>query len=183
MIGVVLTGGKSERFGTDKAFVELDGKFLYQRQAELLSEFCDKLFISCNNSQESMLNGYDLIIDELEAQGPLQGLVQVFQQHESDCMVLACDLPQIQSTDLDQVRRQSEGYDLTIALSKSGREQPLCSIWKTKAMKAAITYYQSGGRKMMTLLNQPSIQVGKVELADDALLNLNFSEDLNKLKG
>jgi molybdopterin-guanine dinucleotide biosynthesis protein A len=46
ILGVVLAGGQSTRFGSDKALAELGGKSLLSRAVESLSQWCAKVVIA-----------------------------------------------------------------------------------------------------------------------------------------
>ena len=50
ILGVVLAGGKSSRFGSDKALAELDGHTLLERAINALSASCDKVVIAGRDS-------------------------------------------------------------------------------------------------------------------------------------
>lgn len=46
ILGVVLAGGKSTRFGSDKALAELDGRSLLSRAVDALSGWCEHVVIA-----------------------------------------------------------------------------------------------------------------------------------------
>ena len=45
ILGAVLAGGKSSRFGSDKALAELDGHTLIARAVNALSGFCEDVIV------------------------------------------------------------------------------------------------------------------------------------------
>lgn len=46
ILGVVLAGGKSSRFGSDKALAELDGHTLISRAVDALAGWCEYVVVA-----------------------------------------------------------------------------------------------------------------------------------------
>lgn len=76
LTGAVLAGGKSSRFGTNKALYINDGKSLLQQSLEILRPLCDQLYISANNNNAVAYRemGADIICDLHPDCGPLGGI-------------------------------------------------------------------------------------------------------------
>ena len=76
ILGTVLAGGKSQRFGEDKSQVKLDGKLLIDYiLTEIIDEFKEILIVS--NSQIKFENSKNIsVIGDLKKdQGPLGGVL------------------------------------------------------------------------------------------------------------
>src|SRR6478736_4937710 len=98
MIGVVLCGGKSSRMGMDKGLLKERDKTWSQIAVEKLSSLPLHSVVSINSSQQGSYSVFffndQLIIDkELNAKGPLLGLLSVHSQFiNEDMLILGCDL-------------------------------------------------------------------------------------------
>ena len=76
ILGVVLAGGKSQRFGQDKTQVKLKGKMLIDYiLSEIIDEFNETLIVS--NVDSSFMNSKKIATtrDIKEGMGPLGGIL------------------------------------------------------------------------------------------------------------
>ncbi|WP_337251646.1 molybdenum cofactor guanylyltransferase [Maribacter halichondriae] len=93
--GLVLSGGKSSRMGTDKGLIDYHGAPQREYLYDLLSQVCERTFISLREEQESELPArMQTIIDLNEFKGPYNGLLSAHKKFPDVAwLVLACDLP------------------------------------------------------------------------------------------
>ena len=76
ILGAVLAGGKSQRFGEDKSQVKLDGKLLIDYILnEIISEFKEILIVSNNQINFKHSDTISMISDLKKDQGPLGGVL------------------------------------------------------------------------------------------------------------
>jgi len=181
LYGLVLSGGKSTRMGTDKGLIEYHGipqrEYLYN----LLSQVCENTFISLREEQEDELpTAMKTIVDLNEFKGPYNGLLSAHKKYpEVAWLVLACDLPLM---DLDALKelisqRDSVKEATAFALKENPLPEPLCAIWEPHALQQSITYLESGNgtcpRKY--LINHDTKLV--FPNYENVLLNANSEED------
>lgn len=95
MTGVVIAGGQSSRMGRDKAFLEIGGVPLWQRQAALLRDAgAGEILISANASQD--FPGEEMVRDESAGSGPLAGLAACLHRCQNDhLLAIAVDMPNL----------------------------------------------------------------------------------------
>ena len=114
MIGVVLAGGESRRFGSQKAFHLLEGQSFYERVArtmEMSRQFSD-IVISANDAIADNFDAYSVIIDEQQYKnhGPLAGIYSVMNAFpDVDCCVISVDTPFITTEAIDYLVNQYAG--------------------------------------------------------------------------
>ena len=76
ILGVVLAGGKSQRFGEDKCQVKLGDKLLIDYiLSEIVDEFKEVLLISNNEIKYNHSNKISLVEDTKKGLGPLGGIL------------------------------------------------------------------------------------------------------------
>ncbi len=99
--GVVLAGGKSTRFGSNKAFAKIDGKQSIAYSIELLKNFTDDIVISGDELIYGEL-GYKCVEDKFKNVGPLGGIYSALSEMDSDyCIILTCDMPFITISEIE----------------------------------------------------------------------------------
>ncbi len=99
--GIVIAGGRSLRMGTDKALVELAGKPLAAWVLDALRSVTDDQLIVTRRKTGHGLSPFNVpvVVDRLEARGPLTGLHAGLKAAESDlCLVVACDMPLVRES-------------------------------------------------------------------------------------
>jgi len=93
----LLCGGKSSRFGSDKAMALLQGKPLLQHLCENLSSWPYPLFLATHPERTYDFLNLPYIADEKFFHGPFATLITLFEKTNFEYLVLiACDLAQIQ---------------------------------------------------------------------------------------
>ena len=94
--GAVLTGGRSTRMGTDKAFVEVDGRPMAGRVAAALRAAGAAEVLAVGGDLDRLPSlGFDRAVpDRHPGEGPLGGLLTALAAAGHDVVVvLACDVP------------------------------------------------------------------------------------------
>ena len=182
LYGLVLSGGKSTRMGTDKGLITYHGmpqrEYLYQ----LLDRVCDRTFISLRKEQESEVPfGFATIADEDKFKGPYNGLLSAHSKHPDVAwLVLACDLPLIDLLALQQLiaARDPNAAATAFAQKEDPLPEPLCAIWEAKALEESVQYLSNGNgtcpRKF--LINNDNVKLVFPE-NENVLLNANSEEE------
>lgn len=175
--GAVLTGGASRRMGTDKALLEVDGRPLARRLAEVLAAAgCDPVW--CQGGDEPALRalGLDVVPDERPGEGPLVATLTALRragEAGAELVVAACDLRDLT---VDAVRAtiapSLEDGDAVVAVA--GGRRHLLARWSPAALDALVTLVDGGVRSYMAALDR--LRVTEVALAPAALHNLNHPE-------
>lgn len=181
LYGLVLSGGKSTRMGTDKGLIKYhkvpQREYLY----DMLGQVCVDTFISLREEQEAELPiRMKTIVDLNEFRGPYNGLLSAHKKYpDAAWFVLACDLPLM---DLDALKelisqRDIEKQATAFALKENPLPEPLCAIWEPKALQQSIAYLKNGNgtcpRKY--LINHDTKLVFPTN--ENVLLNANSKEE------
>ncbi len=181
----LIAGGRSTRFGEDKAFVDWRGQPLYVAQLRKLSTVIpDRLFLSTNAEQPfpDVLEGVVRVVDDPPGIGPVGGLKSVFESSGADrILVLAVDLPLMTSAYLTGLRHAPN----PVVPRRDGRWEPLAAVYPRKEMLDIIE--STGERKLQSLVDiareRGLIDALDVSENDSRLFtNINRPEDLSPVE-
>jgi len=94
---VILAGGKSSRMGQDKAFLEMGGRKLLDRQLDtLVAAGAEEIFISGRAGVDYSAFGCRVLNDQIPDAGPLAGIHAALSvSRQPLLLVLAVDLPEM----------------------------------------------------------------------------------------
>lgn len=151
--GVVLAGGRSTRFGSDKAWAVLGGRPLLQWVVEALAARCARVVVVRARGQvlPPVVAGVPVAVvdDEYEARGPLAGLVTGLGAVATElCFVASCDAPLLRPELIDLLAGTAGGAepgDAAVA-RVGGMLQPLAAVYRPRACLAPFRETLETGR-------------------------------------
>ena len=148
LYGLVLSGGKSTRMGTDKGLIEYHQVPQREHLYHLLGKVCERTFISLRAEQQVKVPfGFATIADEDKFRGPFNGMLSAHGRHPDVAwLVLACDLPLMDLPALEQLisERDPEKFATALANKENPLPEPMCAIWEPRALQEAISYLEAG---------------------------------------
>ncbi|WP_309707286.1 molybdenum cofactor guanylyltransferase [Armatimonas sp.] len=160
----ILAGGKSSRFGRDKAEIFLPLVVEACRPAGLPIVVVGHIRIP------SIASDVTFLPDALPGQGPLGGIVTLFREVSEPVLLLACDLPDLRYDAiawlLESWQAHSEASGLVVARIDKGdiHLEPLFAIYSPACLELAEDMLRGGKRSMHHLLER--MGVAKIPLPD-----------------
>jgi len=147
--GLILSGGKSTRMGSDKGLISYHGipqrQFLY----DLAEPLVNKVFFSIRSEQQvELASSNSYIIDNNEYKGPLNGILSAHKHFPDNAwLVLACDLPLINQESIQELISQRDINKIATAYAtkESKLPEPLAAIWEPQGLIKAIAYMKTAG--------------------------------------
>ena len=94
VVGAILAGGRSSRFGRDKALLELDGETLLQRTERKLFSILDDVLVVGPSERRAQVRRAAVVPDRYPGIGPLGGIASALAARPG-CAILAVavDMP------------------------------------------------------------------------------------------
>ena len=187
LYGLVLAGGRSTRMQRDKAVLDYAGRSQLSRAMDLLAPLVERSFVSVRIDQvhDPSRAAYDCIADVLPGLGPIGGIHAALHTHpEAAWLVLACDLPFLDSATLQQLiaGRAPEKMATAFRSRFNGQPEPLCAIYEPASRPAIDQWLASGEQCPRGFLAQANIQLLEARSAR-ALDNINTSEEYLEARG
>ena len=128
----ILIGGKSTRFGHDKATFEFEGETLAERAARIFeSAFPTSEAVFVGKTAGRFL-GREMIADIYADRGAAGAIHAALSHSATDCIfVLACDLPFVTKEFVEILARAiDEDHGCVLPEQPDGRWQPLCALYQ-----------------------------------------------------
>ncbi|MGE4521829.1 MAG: molybdenum cofactor guanylyltransferase [Acetobacter sp.] len=181
LFGLVLTGGLSQRMGTDKAALPYAGRPQLVRAFTLLSVRVASCFVSLRPVQrhDPLRRQYPVIVDTLENCGPTAGLVAAHTAYPDVAwLVLACDMPLMDGASLDALiaARDPRCHAVAFRSAYDGLPEPLCTIWEPAALALLCQQVTAGALSPRKVLAGETTRV--LSACNPAVLNnVNTGEE------
>jgi molybdopterin-guanine dinucleotide biosynthesis protein A len=189
MVGVVVAGGRSVRFGGEKAVATLGGRPLLLWAVDRLARACEAVAVNTRpgTAAEALARAHGLtVLHDIpgDPDGPLSGvragITWACAQGAAQLAASPCDVP-MAPEDLYVRLRAAAAGGAAMAETTEGR-QPLCAVWPTNALPV-IAAALAGGAHPPTwrLLEQIGAVKVRFEPAEH-FANLNTREDLARFE-
>ena len=191
ILGVVLAGGKSQRFGRDKSQVKLNGKMLIDYiLSEIIDEFKETLIIA-NQTISFMKSDKITVIQDLKkGLGPLGGVLSAMKWIKNNnkeytwVSTFPADTPFFTKKELknfyDDIR--IEESKLFFIKDKNTRHN-IFGLWSVDLMDQLETDLSKGERKVENWANSIGVSTVNVDYKKiNPFFNINTIEDLEKAK-
>ncbi|WJY26621.1 molybdenum cofactor guanylyltransferase [Sporosarcina trichiuri] len=176
MIGIVLAGGESRRFGSPKAFARHNGKQFYQYAMEALAPHCAQTIIVARPEHRDRFPDCPTVLadlPEVAGQGPLAGILTVMDAADSDWYaVLPCDVPFADDRIVELLTAEKTDGGPS-AIEAAGIRHPLLSIWDRASARKIRSALAAGERSVRPLIRKWIDGTGLLEEDPSIFDNVN----------
>lgn len=178
IVGAVLCGGRSSRFGRDKALVDVGGRPLAAGIVDSLRAVGADPVAAIGGSAGTEL-GLPTVPDRFPDEGPLGGLATALLWAKRGLVVVTpCDLPLLRAEHLALLVEASSDDEAVVALL-DGRPQPSLGCWPATRGPALLDLLNSGKRAWRAALD--ACPWTGVELPPNALADADTPEQLDAI--
>jgi molybdopterin-guanine dinucleotide biosynthesis protein A len=179
-VGAVLAGGRSRRFGQDKALARVAGSSLLERAAASVASFTDELYLVAKQPEAYRGFGLPLLTDTYPARTPLSGILTAADLlREGDWLLLsACDIVVLEPELLRRLQGMRQAGRAAV-LSRDGIPQPFPGFYPAECCAEFAAAYRTGEMHLQRIVER----MPRRELPmDEAVCNVNRPEDLRRLE-
>jgi len=182
---VVLAGGKSSRFGEDKAEMEFSGQRVLDGLMEILREFpFQKLAVVSAQGQERDWPEPILALqDDQEGLGPMGGIVTALRHLPGGILVTACDMPLVSGALIEWLLGYYDAHVDAVIPRHQGGIEPLLGIYEKSFLPPLEEAIQAGRYALHFILEEANVRFVDVpEPFQAEFANVNTPEDYKRIQ-
>jgi molybdopterin-guanine dinucleotide biosynthesis protein A len=173
--------------GFNKALLDVGGQPIIGVLIDRVRPLVSQILISSNDSLSYQFLNIPVIPDQYAECGPLAGFHAAM--NWSSCslfLILACDLPNLQTSVMRRMLLLAGGHDAAIPRTRDGLAHPLCAAYHRTCLPSIEKALQRGDRKVIETFTDDDLDVRWVSpeegmFGDQDLANINTPEDLRRL--
>lgn len=167
--GVILAGGKSKRFGSNKALIDVHGIPIVQHLYNQLRFLIRNVNVITNSPEEIRHLGLAMYPDLINDRGPIGGIHSALENSFSQWVfVTPCDLPHF-SYKLLPVLANTIGDDDAVCFTKERRVEPLPALFNRKSLNKLIYFMKCGDNSVHSFLDFCNTNYTPIESYTDVL--------------
>ena len=191
ILGTVLAGGKSQRFGEDKSQVKLGDKLLIDYiLSEIIKEFNEILVVSNNSIDFKHSEKISIIEDIKKNLGPLGGVLTAMKWIKDNnkdykwISTFPVDTPFFKRSILKKFLQDIRTEESKLFFIKSNNTRHnIFGLWSIDLMDKLEEDLNKGERKVEVWANSIGVKTINIEFQnEDPFFNINTKEDLEKAK-
>lgn len=185
--GVILAGGQSSRFGSNKALALVDGKPMISHAMEVFENLFPEHLLITNSPEEYSFTGWETSPDVYPGAGPLAGIHAALIRVKCEkIFVVGCDMPFVNPAVIQFICDQDDGHDIIIPETKHGLE-PLHSLYNKTCLETIACNLQAEQHRIYQFIKEmqtriiPWQDIASLDPDQASFGNINHQHDLKKV--
>lgn len=185
--GVILVGGKSSRYGSNKALVKINGVPLIERVIGVMGRVFENLILITNTPDEYAHLGLPMHEDLIKGLGPIGGLYTGLNVIPGDAgFFVACDMP-ILNRDLIHYMVEERGLSDVVVPRIKGMMESLHALYGKKCLSSVKRLIDSQEYQIIRIFNEVSVryidedEIRRFDPELKSFININRPEELKNI--
>ncbi len=193
--GIILSGGKSSRMGSNKSLLKLGDKTLIERAVDLMRGCFEKNILITNEPQLYEFLDVEMYEDIIPNLGPLSGIHSGLVNSKTEKnFVISCDMPMMKREIVNYIASFNSGKEIIIPFDGK-KIQQLCGVYSKNFTESAAKIlngellnnsFKSKKKSVYDLLEQigcEKVDVSKLTYFNSYIfLNINDPDDYKKVQ-
>jgi molybdenum cofactor guanylyltransferase len=177
--GLLLMGGRSTRFGRDKAAFLIEGRPMAEHVASAMRPLVHQMLVSMREPTQDVPVLAEPVFDVHPGKGPIAGLHAGLRAcRTSWLLAAACDMPFLTEEVLATlVDARKDERTAVVAQTPDGQLQPLCALYPARILPQVEHTIASGRYSLHALLDDID-PCTEIVIPAGFLRNINSPEDL-----
>jgi molybdopterin-guanine dinucleotide biosynthesis protein A len=179
--GLILSGGRSTRMGTDKGELAYHGMPQREFLFNALKKYCGQVFTSCYKDQ-NIRKDLNPLEDQFEIKGPMNGILSAFEKYSDKAwFIVAVDMPYVDETAFEEIltKRNEEKVATCFYNQEEKFPEPLLTLWEPRAFPLLWTFFLQGRISPKDFLANNDVQL---IIPVDAKILVNINDKAGYLK-
>jgi molybdenum cofactor guanylyltransferase len=184
--GIILAGGKSSRYGSNKALVELNGTRLIERVVRVMKAVFQEVILVTNTPEDYAFLELPMVQDLIKGLGPIGGIYTGLETiSEKAGFFVACDMPFLHEGLVRHMVEVRENHDAVVP-RMGWMIEPLHALYTKNCLpviKASIDAHEYQIAKCFQKLRVKYLEREELRAFDPdlmSLFNINVPKDLPK---
>lgn len=186
--GVILAGGRSRRYGMNKAFVKTDGIALIERVIMVMQSLFQHLILVTNTPDEYAYLKLPMHEDLIKGLGPIGGVFTGLSVIPNDAgFFVACDMPFLNHDLIRHMAKNKGSFDVVVPRI-SGMMESLHALYDKQCLPAIRRLINSKEYQTIRILQEVSVRyVDEDEIRGfdpklRSIINVNTPQELRRLE-
>jgi molybdopterin-guanine dinucleotide biosynthesis protein A len=188
MTGIILAGGKSQRMGRNKAFIDSGGIPLFERVYRIFREIFSEIIIVANDVLPFKNHEAILLRDIILGKGALGGLYTgLFHSSNYHAFCAACDMPFLNPGVIKYMREERDEYDVIVPKTHDGLH-PLHAIYSKKCLNPIGQSLNRNDLKIVNFFHHVRVRyIEEMEIKEfdphmRSVINVNTEEEMEAVR-
>lgn len=180
----ILAGGENMRMPVLKAFIEVNGQKIIEKNLGVMKKLFEEVFIVTNQPEAYSYLGVPLLGDIYDIRGPMTGIfTALLNSPEQWVFVSACDMPFINIDLINHMSDQRRGSDAVVPMLQR-KAEPLFSFYSKRLLTSMEKAVLGDNKSLKDFLDMkrvqyiPMNQIKKFDPEAASFINLNTPQDV-----
>lgn len=186
--GVILAGGKSSRYGKNKALVNINGIPLIKRVLRVMETLFPSIVVVTNTPDDYAFLNLPMFVDKIKGLGPLGGIFTGLNViSENAGFFVACDMPFLNSDLIRYLASVRRGFDVVVP-TFSGKFEALHALYTQNCLPEIEQLIYNGVYQTIQLFQSVSVryveehEMRRFDPELKSFSNINKPDELRKMK-
>jgi molybdopterin-guanine dinucleotide biosynthesis protein A len=181
----ILAGGENTRMPVLKAFIEVEGQKIIERNLKIMKKSFREIFIVTNQPEEYIYLNMPLLGDIYNVRGPMTGIfTSLLNSSKQWVFISACDMPFLNRDLIEYMASKRDNSDAVVPVKK-GKTEPLFAFYSKRLLASMEKSILAGKRSLKDFLNNKRVkyiktsEIKKIDPEAKSFINLNNPEDID----
>ncbi len=155
----IIAGGKSKRFGSDKARYRFRGKELILHVYDIISRIFEDIILVSYTPMDDLLPGIERIEDLIPDLGPIGGIHAALVHSDKPALfAVACDMPFLNADFIRYMTGFADDYDVVIP-GDGDKLEPLHALYSSACRMEVRRVIEEGSKRIVSILENRNVKI------------------------